>query len=83
MITANYMIVCKESKSERKFYERNFRKAIRHGKFIEKFGTAKSVCVLSLRKPGKVVFYSVAGHPEKHEEVKRARDIKQGQNSPD
>ncbi len=75
MITANYMIVSKESQSENKYYERHFRRAVRHGKFIEKYGTAKSVCVLSLRKPGKVAFYSVAGHPEKREEKKRAKDI--------
>ena len=73
---ANYMIVTKEEKAENKFYEVNFRRAIRHGKFIEKFGTAKSICVISRRKPGKVIFYSVAGHPEKREEVKREKDIK-------
>jgi hypothetical protein len=76
MIAANYMIVCKESKSENKYYEKRFRRAIRHGKFIEKHGTAKSVCVISLRKPGKVAFYSVAGHPEKREEAPRAKDLK-------
>ena len=75
-VNANYMIVCKESKITRKFYERNFRRAIRHGKFIERFGTANSICVLSLKVPGKVIFYTVAGHPEKREEVKREKDIK-------
>jgi len=76
MEIANYMVICKEAEKTSKFYERFFRKAIRHGKFIEKYGTAKTVCVISMRKPGKVVFYSVAGHPEKREEVKREKDIK-------
>jgi hypothetical protein len=75
-MNANYMIVTREaSKRENKYFERTMRKAVRHGKFIERFGTARSVCVLSLKKPGKVVFYSVAGHPEKREEKKRAKDI--------
>ena len=76
MITANYMVVSKEASQTNKFYERNFRKAIRHGKFIERFGTAKSVCVISMKVPGKVIFYTVAGQPEKREEVKREKDIK-------
>jgi hypothetical protein len=73
---ANYMIVAREaSKREAKYYEHTMRRAVRHAKFIEKFGTAQSVCVISLKVPGKVAFYTVAGHPEKREEVKRARDI--------
>jgi hypothetical protein len=76
MITANYMVISKEASQTNKFYERNFRKAIRHGKFIERFGTAKSVCVISMKIPGRVIFYAVAGQPEKHEEVMRAKDLK-------
>lgn len=76
MITANYMVVSKEASQTNKFYERNFRRAIQHGKFIERFGTAKSVCVISMKVPGKVIFYAVAGQPEKREEVKREKDLK-------
>jgi hypothetical protein len=74
---ANYMIKCTElNRTTWTAYERTLRKAIRHSRFIERFGTARSICTLSLKVPGKVMFYRVNGHPEKSEGPRRAKDIK-------
>lgn len=71
---AKYIIICREAHETRNFYERNFRRAVRHGKFIFKFGTARSVCVVNMG--GKVGFYRVAGKPEKSEQKARVMDMK-------
>lgn len=71
---AKYIIIVREAKSSNKFYARNFRKAVRHGKFIFNFGTARSVCVVNMA--GKVGYYRVVGQPEKSEEKARVMDMK-------
>ena len=71
---AKYIIIVREAKSSNNFYARNFRTAKRHGSFIFKYGTARSVCVVNMA--GKVGYYRVAGHPEKSEQKARVMDMK-------
>jgi len=70
---AKYIIIVREAKSSNKFYARNFRTAVRHGKFIFKYGTARSVCVVNMS--GKVGFYRVDGQPEKSEEKRTVKEM--------